>query len=617
MSIFTFLSRKQIFEFEKLSILKKYGTSCAITDFAILLGGYVSDFHTSEGHSLKDRTGRWWTKTPTDEEQHAHIVCANGLLGRDELYSREVGARPVLPYSLISSIATNNVRKSNGILEVEYGEYPQTVVSKSLSKILEKAYLEGTLNKTGNTYTTDCSFNDDSRTEFQVRSHTEFEYNGKRYIRYIGDHDCKGKLLSDGRRIKANKPYWVEVEPIKWMIDEENDIALSKKILFSGVLFKKGYSYKGSFDETVISKFMDTAFSRDIIPNRNSKSNDLIQGTLPEVKEETVKRVTNPYRLDYGEVDDEEIIRGAIESGIPVFLHGDSLEDKRRKVKEIDPNCIIVSFLNTKEESLNGEKVYDSNTGKMVYIKPSWLIKLEDICEQEPYKSHIILFEEIAKESQSIYNIVLNNEVNGIWKLPNNARIVFSGNNMNECFDEQSLEGLLLSRCAHVHIEVKQTIKSWLQWASEHNIHPAICSYIASLGGDQNSNVDLSKWEMASKMLYATRRPEVLKSLFSEDIINDFITFCNQEVITLDSIITSDYTHRDIASLNPSEKYATIMGLTDVEAEYLEIVREFVNTLGSEYAPFFDAMWTHGDNDRLELLDQVRLAKVPKQDNKN
>lgn len=66
---FTLLTEEQIFGDKQIDVLKKFGTKCAISDFAILLGGYVnSDTYTSEGDSLKNRTGWWWTKTPYDND---------------------------------------------------------------------------------------------------------------------------------------------------------------------------------------------------------------------------------------------------------------------------------------------------------------------------------------------------------------------------------------------------------------------------------------------------------------------------------------------------------------------------------------------------------------------
>ena len=43
MSNFTFLTKEQCLGNDKLDILEKRGTRAVITDFSILLGGYVSD----------------------------------------------------------------------------------------------------------------------------------------------------------------------------------------------------------------------------------------------------------------------------------------------------------------------------------------------------------------------------------------------------------------------------------------------------------------------------------------------------------------------------------------------------------------------------------------------
>lgn len=157
---FTFLTEEQCFGNSQLDILKKYGTKCAITDFSILLGGFVSsDYHTSEGNSRKDRACWWWTKS-SDGDIDARVVLKGGNGYWYYVYRRDGGARPALPYSSISSFSSNGVRGSNGILEVEYGEYPQTIVSEDFSRILEKAfanmpYLNNEMKTTGKSYTND------------------------------------------------------------------------------------------------------------------------------------------------------------------------------------------------------------------------------------------------------------------------------------------------------------------------------------------------------------------------------------------------------------------------------------------------------------------------------
>lgn len=272
---FTFLTIDQIFSNTQLDILSlsKYGKRCAITDFTILLGGdtSISTAYSSRGESFedlgKDQVGVWWTKTKQPDTPGLTLaVDITGNMCSYFLSGRSGGARPALPYSSISSISSNEVRR-DGILEVEFGEYPQTVVPEDFARTLERTYSNGTINQTGKSYTTDSVNSRDTDTSFQARTHIEYEYNGKKYIRFVGDYNCRGRLLSDGRKIEEGSPYWVEVETIKWIVDEKTNIALSKKIIFSGVQFDIKKSEEFDFDKSFIKKFMDEQFSKDIIPS--------------------------------------------------------------------------------------------------------------------------------------------------------------------------------------------------------------------------------------------------------------------------------------------------------------------------------------------------------------
>ena len=77
MSNFTFLTEEQYFGSNKLEILEKRGTKVAITDFSILLGVYVSDYHIDNDNSLEGRTGYYWTKSD-DGDNDARVVDDNG-----------------------------------------------------------------------------------------------------------------------------------------------------------------------------------------------------------------------------------------------------------------------------------------------------------------------------------------------------------------------------------------------------------------------------------------------------------------------------------------------------------------------------------------------------------
>ena len=106
MSNFTFLTEEQCFGNDKLDILEKRGTQAAITDFSVLLGGWVSDYHVDNDSSLEGRTGWYWTKSD-DGDNYARVVNDSGFRSYDGVDERDGGARPALPFSSISSIPTN------------------------------------------------------------------------------------------------------------------------------------------------------------------------------------------------------------------------------------------------------------------------------------------------------------------------------------------------------------------------------------------------------------------------------------------------------------------------------------------------------------------------------
>lgn len=657
----TLLSVEQIWGNSQLEVLKKYGTKIAATDLCILTRGCVRDEdYVDEDKSLTGRTCVAWTKTVNKYVKEIFIDGLCSCCG----YINDISCviRPVLQNSTISLPST--VSDPNIIMEIEYGEYPQNAPSATMQKELEKEYKKG-MNKTGRSYTFSSSPCDDFKTLFKPITYDEYEYHGKKYIRVraIAEYPDYESILSNGLACKDGDYFWVQVSPVKWLIDDKTGLLISKKGLVAGIGFGDVKYYDGmsyDFDKSELKKYLDTHMIHDLFQNtvslnvsniqkhhiksiqnhppqnqptqvtqQNSSTQDVkVEDTqaienkseYDEVKqvELQVEKRKNPYDLNFNKVSEEDIIKGAVESGVAVFLHGPSSEGKSARVKQIDPTCEIIYLRNATPESLNGKSVYNQQTGEMIDVQPTWLKKLQEKCKNEPDRYHIVFFDEITNALPSIqgiaFNIVLDREVNGIWKLPENARIVAAGNDMKDSLAANQLAEPLFNRFAHVYI--KTTTESWLNWASEYNIHPAIYTFIAYTKGavlrsDYNGekpNADPRKWEMASKMLYSTRNPEMLRALVGEDITKEFVAFCNQEVITLNDVINENYNYRDIEVLNTAERYATIIGLTQVDEENLEKVRDFAISLGAEFGAIFDSLWVHGDESRLEKLAEIKLA---------
>ena len=587
MSNFTFLTEEQYLGSDKLEILEKRGTKAAITDFSILLGAYVSDYkHIENDNSLEGRTGYYWTKSYNGRND-ARVVTAAGSGDYDPVNGRNGGARPALPFSSISSIPTNGERGKrarDGILEVEYGYYPQKAVSKDMQERLERAYRSGSISRTRNSYTTDSRKYDAYNKKFLAKQHKEYEYNGKRYVRVEANsyYDGGDFTLSNGEQYRNGDDVWVEVLPVKWLVDEKSRMMITEKLIFAGVQFNKERNYHTrDFDRTDIKTFMDRYLSRDLIQSRG-----IAEQTRTSSK--TTKKNENPYNLDFSETSEADIIRGAIQSNVSIFLHGKPGCGKSDRVKQLDPDFIELNLSHLDPELLDG--LAGEKDGKAVHIKPPWLEELEAKCQEEADKIHILFLEELTNASPMMqskaYGIALDKKVAGRWKLPENARVVAAGNELEDSLVANEMAEPLYDRFAHVNIETNT--ENWLEWAvtpenfyerldykkddkPKQKIHPAIYAFISYKGDEvlrtpynrehPEPHADPRRWKMASDMLYASNNPSTLRAIVGEDLTRDFIYFCQLPTITIEDVLKGNYTQEELEEMDLGRKLATVSGL--------------------------------------------------------
>jgi len=430
---------------------------------------------------------------------------------------------------------------------------------------------------------------------------------------------------------------WVETESIVWLEDESTGKLVSKQILASGIPFrhrdKHVRSQKYNFEISDLRLFLDRYFSIEAFSSVKDTDDERLPGE--NMSEKAPQRGLNPYGFDFSKVTEEDIIRGAVQSDVAVFLHGRSSEGKSARVKQLDPDCVIIYLRNATPDSLNGKSVYNAQTGEMKDIPPAWYVKLKTKCESEPDKLHIVFFDELTNALPSIqgmaFNIILEKEVNGKWLLPENARIAAAGNDLNDSLAANRMAEPLFNRFAHVYINT--TARSWLKWAStpensykrldniplekHRKIHPAVFAYIACKSGRGDEvlrtpftgdlpNADPRKWEMASKLLYAAKQPEMLRSLIGEELTEDFVAFAKQRVLTVEDVLSGNYTQEDL-EMDLSQKYATAVSLSCAEDKDFEKVREFMKLTGPEPRAAFESMWAAGDGKRLEKIAELRL----------
>ena len=376
-----------------------------------------------------------------------------------------------------------------------------------------------------------------------------------------------------------------------------------------------------------IKKFVNKYFTYEILTDNNY------------VKQNKVDN--NMYNFDYSSVSEEDIIKGCIKSNIAVFLHGASGDGKSSRVKELDPDLEIVYLRNASPDSLNGKSVYNPSTGQMLDIEPTWYKNLVKKCVSEPDKLHILFFDELTNALPSIqgmaFNIILDKEVNGKFRLPDNARIVAAGNDLDDSLAANKLAEPLFNRFAHVYI--KTNINNWLNWAITTNnsyerldyesinikfkIHPSIYSYVASNSNvlrtpfnGKTPNADPRKWEMASHLLYTTNKPEMLRALIGEELTADFIEYSKMVVLTVQDVLNKNYDLVHIKAMNMSEKYATAVSLSNVNDKYFKVIDKFMMLLGKEAKALFESLWSLNNEKRLEIIQEIRLIEKEEQTKK-
>ena len=356
MSKLTFLTYEQCDGRKELDILQKRGTKAAMTDFSILLGGAVDD-------SLDGRTGFYWTKKSDYDGQDVivHIICDDGTLYTAYGFERTQGARPVLPISSTSSIPTNGgsgapKRAGDGVLEVEYGYYPQKAASRDMQKKLERAFAKRSLSRTGKKYTTDSRKYDEYEEVFSPKQHEEFQLDGKKYVRVEANSYFDGDEfeLSNGERYSDGDPVWVEVAPVKWLVDESAKIMLTDKLIFAGVQFVNCYTKSGyrteDFDKIDIKTFMDEYFSKEL--EQSIKATEVGEKSLEEQEVQPRKsrlQKLNPDKTKQAsrvKMTDTEIIQNWIEAGESVMLRGPSGIGKTERIKSLYPDLIYMKLTN-------------------------------------------------------------------------------------------------------------------------------------------------------------------------------------------------------------------------------------------------------------------------------
>lgn len=496
---FRFLKHEDLVGENSLKIFDYFEKQGTITDFYTLTGG--------KGHLYNDRfnvSGMYWTNE-CFANKTVSFIGSNGKNGYADVDRRMIGIRPRIDYSLIKDKSTNVTEIIPGVLEVEYGEYPQYVVNEKLEKELFEVFKNGELKKTGKTYTIDNADIYALEQKFEGRAFAEYIYKDKKFILFRPNDNCTNERLLDGRIIEAKSLLWVEVKPIKWLVDVERDVAVSKKILCAGVRYDDKLLYPGIFKYTEMKMFLDRYFAKDIIPSKISSK--AVENTTKKTRLQKLnpdKDIKNRRKMT-----DTELIKTWIDNGESVLLRGPSGIGKTERIKTLYPNLIYIKLTN----NMFPEKVVGSmnlQTGeelppsfakeiilslateeekKQVSENINELKKLADIIYERSKSSNkkiVILLDELLNVKPAVqslvYTLVLNKlvETGKGLKLPANTVIVATGNQKRYSSVAEDLAEPLEKRFDHI-LDMEPKVNEWInEYAIPNKVHPSVIGYILS-----------------------------------------------------------------------------------------------------------------------------------------
>ncbi|MBR2588075.1 MAG: hypothetical protein IKF82_06005 [Bacilli bacterium] len=251
----------KMFENDNLRIAKTTDFASLCSYFSQSDGGYYytgkaffsDSWLIKQENSLSDMCS-YFANCIDDKGDEASTAKAN----------RRIGIRPTTSYSSISNLCFSKQVNEYGVKVVTFGEYPQSEVSVDLAETLDKQYNNHSLQTTGKFYTINGAKDVEADLyRFLDKRLIEYQYEGCKYVRF--DYYYLDSYELPPRR-KDYSTFWFKVEPITWLVDEEKDVAVSEKVLVSGLEPLFLISFDDRITNPTAEEYLNAYFSAEVMP---------------------------------------------------------------------------------------------------------------------------------------------------------------------------------------------------------------------------------------------------------------------------------------------------------------------------------------------------------------
>lgn len=168
----------------------------------------TTDFAKRDGKSYDG----WCVEEVDCNGEEAAIYKNDGKVQILDLTNPNVGIRPAINYSQIKSSAKVIRELEEGLKEIEFGEYPQERVEDYLQEQLNQDLLDSRLETTEKKYTI---YNNDEQNPDTIRLIEVMDKDGNKYVN--------------------KNDTWYKVSPVRWIVNEKTDLAVTKYMIQGGI----------------------------------------------------------------------------------------------------------------------------------------------------------------------------------------------------------------------------------------------------------------------------------------------------------------------------------------------------------------------------------------------
>ncbi len=253
--------------------LKEEYKKCEPTGFALIMGcnNYDNmdyDYNPNSWYWLEDTLNLYkW-----QYQDGNYLVSENGTVQHFTFDLITGGIRPCfdledLPKEYFEQINNSDSR----FVEIEFGEYPKTIIRDKESQKLEHEYSNFNYTRTGNVYTTNDIYASKKQVyDFLPKEHNEYIVDGEKYIRIVANPIDDLEWFPIYYKPKRGKINWIKVEPITWVVDKRNQIVFTKEIILSGMCPRNTVIIDNTlYIKNTVQHFLNNSFKEEMLYSYN------------------------------------------------------------------------------------------------------------------------------------------------------------------------------------------------------------------------------------------------------------------------------------------------------------------------------------------------------------